>query len=151
MKTGWEYPRYDLTWIGSDSAGKVAAFITGGEGPIPNGIFLSVADAALEGVLLELLPVVGSADLSYEGNFDTLVELCERGIFVYDWSDVHRVEGLKRAYERYGSPTNPIHTSELPTYLKDLSIVVKFKELRFDEAPLVRPDVFYECRYPEWT
>lgn len=132
------YPEHiDCLWLASDSEGYLGAFITAGAGPIPmealNFIGLPVVDT---GDRLCQLPAVSKAQLlvSLKPPND-FIDLAERGIFVYDWSDVHRSKsrGLKK-YELYAVPTNPITVTSLPSDLESLARAVKLANIKFTDG-----------------
>jgi hypothetical protein len=113
----------DCVWIGSDREGRVGAFVTGGEGPIPAGALLShrLSVEEIEGRLSEL-PLVTSARLRVPlKRPDDFVALARRGFFAYDWTDVHRTtsEAL-HAYEQIAVPETPISARELPAEIAAL-------------------------------
>lgn len=89
----------DCVWIATDRAGHLAAFATGGAGPIPQAV----------------------------------LEIAERGIFAYDWSDVHRTRRDEiGAYELIAAPANPIDISRLPQEFADLVASNKLGSIVFD-------------------
>ena len=61
------------------------------------------------------LPVIGSVVLhiSYP-KMQSLIDLAERGFFVYDWTDIHRVStNFIGEYELVVTPSIPISVSKL--------------------------------------
>lgn len=156
MNVGLEYPSgFEMAWIAADSSGKLGAFITAGKGPIPKEILqnIFVEPVLIEDVLLEL-PVIGLSDVNgspYSHPVESFVELGERGIFVFDWHDLHvPIKFRKGGYEKCASPSNPIYTGELVSPLKELSNLIQFKELLFEEVYLVKPELYYDCLFPEF-
>lgn len=108
----WKYPQgYDLTWIARDEAGRLAAFITAGEAPIPLCV-LSAGEAELlttESKALEL-PLTGAAKLHVNvPRPDDFIALAQRGLFVFDWRDAHRaLKDRSGEYELVASPSVPV-------------------------------------------
>lgn len=139
----------DCVWIGSDRDGRVGAFVTGGEGPIPASALLSrcfpVED--IETRLVEL-PLVGSATLRIQMKKpDDFLALAERGLFAYDWTDVHRTKsGLLHAYELIAAPERPVSIGELPREIAVLlgGIVMK---ISFPQEIFIDVTKHFECRH----
>jgi hypothetical protein len=58
---------------------------------------------------------------------DDFVDFAERGLFAYDWSDVHRARRDEiSAYELIAVPTSPINVAQLPedvaTFAADVTL-----------------------------
>jgi len=118
------YPEgLDCVWIGSDREGRVGAFVTGGEGPIPAGALLAdrLSVEEIEGRLNELPAVTSARLLVPLKRPDDFVELARRGFFAYDWTDVHRTSSeALRAYEQVAVPETPISAKDLPAEIAAL-------------------------------
>ena len=132
------YPEHlDCLWLASDSEGYLGAFITAGAGPIPmealNFIGLPVVDT---GDRLCQLPAVSKAQSIVSFSLpDDVIDLAERGIFVYDWSDVHRTKLQEvKEYELYAVPTKPITVASLPSDLESLARAVKLANIKFTDG-----------------
>jgi hypothetical protein len=133
-----EYPEgIDCVWLGADRDGRIAAFVTGGAGPIP----ISVLDAthppveSIEARVSQLKPVTLAHLLVELKRADDYIELAQRGIFAYDWTDVQRTKkDSLRAYELIAIPESPISAGDLPTdiigLLAGVSLGVSFAEER---------------------
>lgn len=115
-----DYPKQiDCVWLASDSTGQLAAMITAGEGPIP-------AEVLKGGYLFEIeewlfqLGTVGQAKLiASVPDPESFVNLGERGLFVYDWTDAHSSSAQRRGkYELVCSPENLLMRDVLPTALQ---------------------------------
>lgn len=109
----------DVLWMAIDPRGQVAAFLTAGEGPAAGGAFTGALDIfEVEDALLSLGPR-GQAKLLVEApDLSSYVALAERGLWVYDWQDVHRVRAdCLDAYEIAATPTQPIFVADLPDEL----------------------------------
>jgi hypothetical protein len=116
----------DLVWLAIDAQGTLAAMITGGAGPIPPQALIHGEDD-LFGIETELqqLPLLGRAILHVEvPNPASFQALGERGLFVYDWQDVHRASGLVGAYELVASPGAGLAIHELPNSLARLAVPI---------------------------
>lgn len=104
------YPEWlDLVWVAVDSRGRLAALITAGQGPI--------AEAALPtldvvGAWLDDLPDrCGASPADAHEAFTTYGR---KGVFVFDWSDVHRADMALNAYELMAAPETPITILDIP-------------------------------------
>lgn len=121
------YPdQIDVVWLASDSAGQLAAIVTAGEGPIPTAVLALSNCIAIEEALLSL-PVVGEALLKAQLPDPTsFAELSRRGLFVYDWTDVHRTSARAlQSYELMCSPTVRLSREDLPVELLALTYRAK--------------------------
>jgi hypothetical protein len=93
----------DCVWIASDREGNLGAFITAGVGPIPVKVLKSdcphVGD--IEGLICTMPRVTGAHLFASVPRPGDLIGFAERGLFVYDWTDIHRTaqESLKRLNE----------------------------------------------------
>ena len=99
--------------------------ITAGEGPVPAAVLESGIDVvSIEGRLLDL-PIVGDAlAVADVPNPSSFVDLGRRGLFVYDWTDVHRPRAQALgAYELVASPSVSIKREDLPADLHDFSLI----------------------------
>ena len=104
-----EYPFYDYVWCAKSCDGQLVAFTTGGQGPIPLSVMNLINIESLEEAILRL-PRVSTATVhaSYP-KMDSFINIAERGVFVFDWVDVHRTqEGRLQAYELIASPSKSI-------------------------------------------
>lgn len=122
-----DYPdQIDVVWLASDSAGQLAAMVTAGEGPIPAAVLALSNCIAIEEALLSL-PVIGEALLKAQLPDPTsFAELSRRGLFVYDWTDVHRTNARAlQSYELVCSPTVWLGREDLPVELRALTYRAK--------------------------
>lgn len=120
-----DYPRdIDLVWLAVDEVGGLAAMVTGGAGPIPLQA-LAHDDEEILGVEQALLdlPSTGFASVHVQvPNPQSFKALSERGLFVYDWTDVHRSLGDSiDAYELVASPSVRLGLGDLPDDLRRLA------------------------------
>ncbi len=117
----------DTVWLASDESGHLGAFMTGGSGPIPARA-LAEGAVAVEDVEERLLrlPKIGDAKLLVEiPRPDSLLDLAQRGTFVFDWWDVHRVRRDRVGkYEAVAVPTRPITAAALPPELELEALLV---------------------------
>ena len=130
----------DCVWLASDRNGYLGAFITAGVGPIPDQALKSdsVPVESIEGRICDM-PVVSEARLLVSVNRpDDFIDLAERGVFVYDWTDINRTaREAVRAYETVAVPVKPIKVDLLPVDLASLANTLKFVGVDFaDEKRL---------------
>lgn len=113
----------DCVWLAVDGVGVLAAMITAGCGPIPAGVLSCPIDVTdIEGLLLDL-PSIGEARLNVDvPNPASFIALTERGLFVYDWTDLHRTSVRINAYELVATPTVPLRLGQLPDDLRAMAV-----------------------------
>ncbi|XUM21197.1 hypothetical protein ACRAVF_28120 [Bradyrhizobium oligotrophicum S58] len=130
----------DCVWIASDRHNHVGAFITAGAGPIPASAF-NADRVPIERVEEHLcrLPIVSSAHLLVAVKSPaSFVDLAERGLFVYDWADVHRsIRNERRTYEPVAVPATPLRSDRLPADLNVLADQLRLPEIRFGRETFV--------------
>src|SRR5690242_13821037 len=99
-----DYPGgIDYEWFAVDAAGHIAVFTTGGIGPVPAIVLDSnTAVDALDEFVLRL-PVRGTGLMLVSlPRPDSYMAFAQRGVFAYDWADVHRVgKTCSGVYELY--------------------------------------------------
>jgi hypothetical protein len=96
-------------------------------------------------LLLAELPSISDENLliSYPRP-DDFIALAQKGLFVYDWPDVHRVErDYTRKYEKVAAPTDPVLMQKLPPLLRALAAGIKFK-LSFSQENFVRVEDHFQ-------
>ena len=142
------YPEgVDCCWLASDRIGQLGVFATGGSGPIPAPVLLSPypLDDIEETILA--LPKASDIDLRVRApRPDRFVALAERGVFVYDWSDVHRTEQYIDEYELMALPYRPLTLDLLPESLSDSARTVRFGTISFATAWRVDVRAHMACR-----
>lgn len=138
----------DCVWIASDNACNVGVFITAGIGPIPVQS-LSVDVLNIEDIeeILYRLPHISSCHLLVSMKRpDDFIELSERGFFVYDWCDIHRIKkDYSNAYELIAIPSNPIKLNDLPEILIKTIYNIDFNDLIFIEEKKLDVTSRFEC------
>lgn len=127
----------DCMWLALDRDGHVGAFTTGGSGPIPLGL-LEAGQCPLDGLEERIgeLPHTSTARLLVsQKRPDDFIDLAERGIFAYDWTDVHRTARDEIcAYELIAVPSNPIKIGQLPHDIAMLAESSKLQDVTFETA-----------------
>jgi len=107
----------DMPWVAVDAAGRLAVFTTAGEGPVPASALN--ASAAAEAAIAELPIFGGNKLLVAYPRPDDFIAFAERGLYAYDWCDVHRTTGASSGcYELVAVPLRPVLISELPEGLR---------------------------------
>lgn len=143
-----DYPDgIDLTWLAIDGQGFVAAFTTGGCGPIPTSVVCQ-GDLAYDAFYqaFEYLPKVGDAQILVDSNGWRDTMWAEKGVYAYDWTDVHRVAAADiHAYELLVAPTHPIKAAQLPVGLTEILKDVHFPAVMFYESKRLRVGRHLPC------
>src|SRR5579864_3977466 len=147
--TGRPYPQgLDCVWLATDSDGHVGAFVSAGVGPIPERV-LSYEHGVIEDIekRLMLLPTISIAQPLIANDVPSFVALAERGLFVYDWSDVHRTDKeATRTYEPVAVPVNPMAAADLPEQLRGFARCAIFDHCRFTDRRALCVASFLACR-----
>jgi hypothetical protein len=136
MKNSGKFQGLDVAWIAINAIGQVAIFTTGGEGPIPDTAAVSVENAEEE---VAALPEIGDYALLVDvPRPDDYVSFAKRGLFAYDWCDVHRTAGeATGCYELQARPSRPLILSELPSSLKTAASATRIFDLSFGSSLVV--------------
>jgi hypothetical protein len=114
----------DLAWPASDRGGHVAAFVTGGAGPIPRKALepgrIPVEDLEER---VHALPRSSEARILVDlPCTDSIVALGELAPCVYDWSAAHRTRGgVAGAYQPDAIPLRPVQLDALGKEVAALS------------------------------
>ena len=115
----------DLLWLAVDGAGHLGAFVTAGQGPIPSSALpAALGEPWLEGEL-SALPLRGAATLLVKnGDMSSWTRLAERGLYAFDWQDVHRSSKQSRhSYDLVALPPQPLRVEALPARLAAIARV----------------------------
>ena len=126
----------DAAWIAADASGFLAIFTTGGEGPVPDTAMLSI-ESAEESVLY--LPETTWAELLVTiPRPDSFIAFAKRGLFAYDWSDVHRTaRQVVGGYELQARPAQPLLLTDLPQPLQVMATATKLSGVSFGTSIVV--------------
>lgn len=77
---------------------------------------------------------------------DSFIAMAERGLFVYDWSDVHRTRvSLIHAYEPMAYPVGPMSLDELPESLRSHAASVRYSAGAFGDSECIKATNYFEC------
>jgi len=149
--TSQRYPvQLDCVWIASDRDEHVAAFVTAGVGPIPALVLNYTAEPLLieniEKAVLSLPKVSACRLLVPVPRPDSFIAMAERGLFVYDWSDVHRTTAsLIEAYEPMVFPLRPVSLGELPESLRSHAACVRYSAGTFNDGEYFKATKYFDC------
>lgn len=126
----------DAAWLASDASGQIAVFTTGGEGPAPESAIPSIESAA--GSVLAL-PEISDVDLlSGVPRPDDFIAFAKRGLFAYDWSDVHRLASQELGgYELQARPVQPLCLADLPAPLQTIAAATRLSGVVFGASTVV--------------
>jgi len=140
MNTPQDPQEFDAGWLATDAIGQVALFTTAGVGPIPDSALLSI-DSAEDSVLS--LPEVTDVELiSAVPRPDDFVAFAKRGVFSYDWSDVHRTSHqVLGGYELQCRPLNPLTLHELPEPLRAMAQATRIPDATFGASMVLSIDL----------
>jgi hypothetical protein len=146
-----EYPsQIDCVWLASDGVGNLAVFITAGIAPIP-AIALSQAYGPILDVeeWVQRLPLTSAASdrhgIRGQGAFD---EFAQRGLFAFDWTDVHRTGNYVHSYEKVASPTRPLPVSALTGTLLNCGSRLVLNTIDFSSTAAVNIKAVITCISP---
>ena len=146
-----DYPEgIDYEWFAVDAAGHIATFTTAGIGPIPATVLTArAAEDALD-EFLRRLPTRGTGTMLVSlPRPDDYIAFAERGLFAYDWADVHRTaKNCSGVYELYSRPSSPITLSELPAQFQSLLRERAFSDMRFSNSTSIDVRALINCHGP---
>jgi hypothetical protein len=100
-------------------------------------------------MIVELPRVTQAQLLIAEPLPDVLIELAERGLFVFDWQDVHRpIVKCSNRYEAVALPAVPISTDGLPPLLKTVAVEATLRAATFRTERMLDVCAQIPCRKP---
>src|SRR5438132_124105 len=95
----------DYAWVALDAVGHVAVFTNAGEGPIPTAVLTNRQEADQAEELIHRLPQRGECQLLMTlPRPDDFIAFARRGLFAYDWRDVHQARDRTFRYELLARP-----------------------------------------------
>ncbi|WP_147385587.1 hypothetical protein [Oleomonas cavernae] len=139
------YPEdIDWEWFCADSFGSVGVFFTAGRAPIPVEVLrLQWNDPDVTGDFFKYPRIVGSdGDIIYQSTYEYYPE---RGIFVFDWSDIHRIRDYLNQYEFIAAPFQPAKIADFPPSLVSRIPVILDHSVRFADRVNVDVRRFFDC------
>ena len=136
MDSSRDFQEVDAAWIAIDVLGQVALFTTGGKGPIPRTALSSV-NMVEDSVFY--LPEISSYDLLIVlPRPDDFIAFAKRGLFAYDWSDIHRSTGqASDSYELQARPSRPLTLLDLPAPLQAVALATRLSGVSFGSSVVV--------------
>jgi hypothetical protein len=144
------YPSdFDWTWLAIDKDGHVAVFTTAGCGPIPVDHLNSPRDTFefdVEREINELAERCSAKMLVDLPRPDSFISLAQRGVFTFDWSDIHRSEQEStKMYEAMAVPAKPILISSLPEKIASIATRLSFDNISFMSKTSIDIQHFFRC------
>jgi hypothetical protein len=141
------YPHgIDYAWVAVDAVGHLGIFTNAGIGPIPASVLADRETADRAESLVEGLPERGSCEVLVSLPWpDYFVALGRRGIFAYDWQDVHRRANRTHCYEMLARPAVSVIVEELAGLIRALACRVRFHSLHFSESPCIAVVELVDC------
>ena len=129
-------PGGEFDWFAIDAEGKIAAFLTGGFGPIPDLFFGQGVESYL--TLVDLIESrLGCSSAIHSGGFEPI---SERGLFAYDFKAMD-----SGRYEIAATPSDPITFFEVRKFGLSRNMFVEFSG-RFEDCNQIIPENFWNCR-----
>jgi hypothetical protein len=112
----------DCVWFAVDEDEHVAAFTTAGVAPVPRRVLENLALFYELTAVVAALPATGASviapDVTYnERGLTDYRGWAARGLYGYDWVDVHRTRNCSNRYELIAAPTAPLDASALAAQL----------------------------------
>ncbi|MEY2429617.1 MAG: hypothetical protein QOJ40_2502 [Verrucomicrobiota bacterium] len=126
----------DRDWFAVDGLWHLAAFVTAGQGDVPTHLLPRYLELEQLSDNIVSLPMRGGCDLLH--NYprpEDFVDYASRGIFAYDWMEVHLTANRRQHYYLIARPQSPLALSELPPSFRESFSLVRFESLRFTDTP----------------
>jgi hypothetical protein len=144
------YPEgIDCVWLASDREGYLAAFITAGIGPIPvQALHLDgVSIEDIESLICDMPRVSEVRLLVSVKRPDDFIDLAKRGIFVYDWTDINRIDrDAIHVYEPVATPVTPIKMDILLPNLAAIAKSLRLADVVFADGKRLDVRVHLSCQ-----
>lgn len=126
----------DAEWFGIDAKGFIARFTTAGTGPFPKIVVTSKLPLFYD--TNELNVICDAKMLVKLPRPDDFSDLSKRGIFGYDWKDVHRSKKNElKKYELISRPCVPILYENIRGFFNESAPVVFFESIEFQSSPSI--------------
>jgi len=126
LKDNNDYAEFD--WFGIDRVGNIGMFCSFGIGPVPKIVWSSLELYNELYEIIENLPEVTQPQLVYKGNgyFTDWLAYASKGLFAYDYHDIHRTKKLKQ-YDLIAVPDNPTKIEDLMLSQKLINYIPKLR------------------------
>ncbi len=126
----------DRDWFAVDGLGQLAAFVTAGQGDVPTHLLSCYEELEQLCDSIQSLPLRAGCELLHAyPRPDDFVDYARRGIYAYDWMEVHMTANRRQHYYLIARPESPLILGELPPSLRDSFSLVRFAGLRFTDSP----------------
>ncbi len=137
----------DYEWFASDSDGHIARFTTAGVGPLPEVVLAGLSLHVAMSDALRNLPERCLASLLVSlPKPDDFIFCATRGLFAYDYVDIHRTINLSGCYEVLSLPGIPLRISDLPGQFHSLLQEVVIPSVRFTDLLKIDIRSFFKCQ-----
>lgn len=144
----------ELDWIGLDQNRKIGLFSSAGLGPVPASFVNELTDAEYDRLmdLIMNLPEIGISRSPSGGavSCDFFRRIGNRGLFVYDFQDIHR-ESIRESgvYELQAIPSAPHQLDFTGTGCHDIiSKAVLLEDTVFGDGCFLDPRLRVSCLDP---
>jgi len=139
---------FDIVWVCADLRGSLAAFVTAGRGPVPE-IILSEWGEGIGEIESVILNMVKSLEASIIGSYldeTSFRDLSERGLYVYDWSDIHRsISQYSKKYEKVALPQKALFLSDVDPLAREKLRTIVTLETYFSDQDAIGPETHVAC------
>lgn len=140
----------DCVWLATDSLSFPAVFITAGVAPIPSAILESnVSFQEVEEQLWKLPEIANPRLLVKVKRPDDYLAFAKRGLFVYDWTDIHRPQSAYVSmYEMVAQPTQACILRDIPSELLRNVVSITTQNFTFSENSTIDICTYIQCTRP---
>lgn len=105
----------EFDWYALDRKGHLAVFTTAGLGPVPGAIWAHREKFYALATAVDGLPAADAFEKMFSGPGNHLewCDLARKGLFAFDYYDVHRKTNRLHGYDLIARPGNPVPASQL--------------------------------------
>ena len=116
----------ELDWFATDINGNIGVFSAVMNAQIPESVKASYDNYIRLNRWIESLPLFTSAILttSEAGDFSSWILYAEKGLFAFDFQDIHRLKP-KKQYDLIARPVNPLNINNLVISVDTLAAFAK--------------------------
>jgi hypothetical protein len=132
----------EFDWIGIDNQGQIGIFSSVTQGYIPSKVFSSYESyVGVYNLLSDRQSLTAAQIISKEpGIKDFWRDWAQKGLFAYDYLDIHRTEKFDR-YDLIAIPRSPLLVGEIPEVNEFINIIPQFNfafsgNIQFGQLPL---------------
>ncbi len=145
------YPKgLDCVWLATDSQCSIAIFITAGEAPVPSHLLQKNTSLLGAEELVWKLPERTEARILVKAKRpDDYLAFAKRGLFVYDWTDIHRTQSSSiNMYEMVAQPVKACSLDNISSELASCIVKIAVKNFMFSENSTIDISTYIECTRP---